>query len=559
MVLVVAKLPITWVSAWPAPLLTTPWGLGQAWTPRHRLLADRHASSRALERLTWQRTWPGTNYGILTGEPSGVDVFDFDVAGCGFTLMLAWRQLEDRIGPIPESWTVVTGGGVHVYVRHVPGAGSHPRIFGLPIDYLSSGRQAVGPGSVHHSGTIYRELNPGAGVVPLPQPARLVAALHGRECVANPHGRSTVATPEPAKRQMRCARGVTGEQALQRALAAISAAGEGSRDDTLNREVYFLGPYMATRALQPSDVEEVCRQAALKAGLALREVQATLRSACGDGMRDSAPPAAPEPLPGRSCGSAPVLTGRSFTRVRRRYQPLTAWSPGELTPALACIWRTFTKTTWLWRGAALDRLIFEHLLGLAQARGVSLEVEASLRYLSAELGAHTKYVGEALKRLCSQGWLSLARQGGPLGRGSVRAPSAYRLQVPRRLAVPAPDYPSSPRAHQQKKPSMVGSSPGFAGDLILAVGECEGGGGGPGAGQERLGGDGSEIWAVPTGVLVAEGTQDQGSRRRRVRRRLVVQPKNSAAPRWARDGDPELRRVLAVLQSAGLEATVCRS
>jgi hypothetical protein len=548
------------------------------------------------ELYTWQRSWPGTNYGILTGEASEVDVLDFDVAGSGYALMAAWARLQERIGAIPETWSVATGGGLHVYVRHVPGAGSHPRIFGLPIDYLSTGRQAVGPGSVHRSGTIYRELDPAVAVAALPDPGRLIAALQPT-VLQDGFAEPPATTPEPPRRRLVARRGVTGKQALERVVAAVDAAGEGARNDTLNREVYFLGPYMAYGALERPDVEEACRQAAIRAGLALREVQATLASACGDGIRDSAPDPAEDRPADRTCTSPPLAPPRSLTRVRRRYHPLTAWTPGELTPALAAIWRSLEASTWSWRGGGLDRALFEHLLGLAQARGLSLEVEASLRYLSGELGAHTKYIADSLRRLQAHGWLALARQGGPTGRASVRAPSAYRLQVPAALAVPAPRYPRAPRAHQLKKLSMGGSShdtdPVFehfrpadlpsAGDAGAAA---DGGGaqtrgeclvsevvGGAEAVQERLGGDDLEIWASPTAVPVAAGEEALRSRRGRGRAgRLRTAQKKSAATvghhmphplypaaggRRRGDIDEDLARALEALRAAGLEAVVC--
>ena len=512
------------------------------------------------ELRTWEQTWPGTNYGILTGEPSGVDILDFDIAGNGHALMQVWARLEERIGSIPDTLTVATGTGLHVYVRHIPGAGSHPRIFGLPIDYLSTGRQAVGPGSMHANGTTYRELEPAAPVAALPQASRLVAALHGLDHHhapdVDPRARGTT---EPPKRRLVARKGVTGEQALERVLAAVSATGEGSRNDTLNREVYFLGPYMAVGALERSQVEEACRDAARRVGLGEREIGATLASACGDGIRDSAPDAGEPTLPDRACTAAAALAPpRSLTRVQRRYQPLNAWEPGELTPALACIWRTFEATTWTWHGAGLDRLVFGHLLGLAQARQVSLEVEASLRYLSAELGAHTKYIGDALRRLQEQGWLSLARQGGPLGRGSVRAPSAYRLQVPARLVVVPPAYPRLPRAHQQKELSTSGSSHALGPDVEVWEAEVTGVGSGLAPVQERLGGDDPEIWAAVEEPCRVPSRKPARTRRYRGRTLVGCGVQGDLTHGAAGNAvEVELARVLAMFERAGLEVTVC--
>ncbi|HEY3587660.1 MAG TPA: hypothetical protein VGK85_10935, partial [Myxococcaceae bacterium] len=313
---------------------------------------------------------------------------------------------------------------------------------------------------MHPNGSIYTELDPAVAVAALPDAGRFLKALAGAGSAGERDGG---AAPQEAPRRRLVVPGhVPASTALERAVHAIAGAGEGRRNDTLNRVVYFLGPYMASGRLERPSVEDRCAEAALGAGLEAREVSATVRSACGDGIRDSASAGGRDVVADRSCTGVALSPPRS---TRRRYQPLQAWEPSELSRALACIWRTFRALSWAWRGAGLDRAIFEHLLGVAQARGTSLQVEASLRYLSGVTGRHTKYVAD--RRLQEHGWLSLARQGGPTGRGSVRAPSAFQLRIPAHLTVPAPEYARPPRAHQLKKLSIGGSRQ-------LSAPDCEG-------------------------------------------------------------------------------------
>ncbi|HEY2665547.1 MAG TPA: hypothetical protein VGK51_01770 [Actinomycetota bacterium] len=193
---------------------------------------------------------------------------------------------------------------------------------------------------------------------------------------------------------------------------------------------------MATGLLERPSIEEGWGEAALGADLDAREVSATLRSACGDGIRDSAPASGHDVVADPSCTGVALSPPRSMTRAtRRRYQPLQAWEPSELSPALACIWRTFRASSWSWHGAALDRAIFEHLLGVAQAGGSSLQVEAPLRYLSGVTGRHTKYVADALRRPGAPA----ARPGTP--RGGRRDKAAYGHRAPSTCASP-PIWPS---------------------------------------------------------------------------------------------------------------------
>lgn len=411
---------------------------------------QRRGVPTADELAEWLHRWPRCNYGILTGRASGLDCFDFDVEGNGWALMATWCALVELVGQIPATWAHATGNGLHVFVEHIPGAGSHPRICGLPVDYLSDGRQVIGPGSIHPSGKVYAECEPALPVAALPDPGRLVEALNRHSA---PSAVPKPVRPGKAPRRALRRRGrLSGAQALEGATARISAARIGTRNDTLNREAYYLAPYVADGELARAELEDACSAAAARALLEAREIAATLHSALTAGIRDSAPLEACEHPPDPS-------PRRGMTRARRKpRRPLTPWAWEALTPALALIARTAAAAAWDWDGAEADRRVFDSLMGRAQDVGESLEVEASLRWLSEQTGIHTHYVRASLSRLCDHGWLYLVRQGGPTGEHSVRAPSAYRLRIPAEAPVPAPCYPRTPRAHQLELPSMGGST-----------------------------------------------------------------------------------------------------
>lgn len=383
----------------------------------------------------WERSWPRANYGILTGSASGIDCFDFDVAGNGWALMATWCALVDVAGPIPPTWAQTTGNGLHVFIEHVPGARSAQSVAGVPVEYKADGRQVVGPGSIHPSGKVYAECEP-LPIAALPDPGRLIEALNRHTPPTAASAAPTPIGPPQAPRRVLRRRGrLSGAQALERATARIATARIGTRDDTLNRETYYLGPYVAAGELDRAELEDTCSAAAAKTALEAREIAATLRSALMAGIRDSAPLEAvcehpPDPSP-----------RRGMTRAGRQpRRPLTPWAPEALTPALALIARTAPAAAWDWDGAEADRRVFDSLMGRAQDAGESLEVEAPLRWLSEQTGIHTHYVRASLSRLVEHGWLTLTRQGGPTGQHSVRAPSAYRLRIPAGVAVVPPIY-----------------------------------------------------------------------------------------------------------------------
>jgi hypothetical protein len=55
--------------------------------------------------------WPDASIGLATGQSSGVVVLDIDGAEGEATL----KALEEQYGPLPETLSVTTGRGRHLY------------------------------------------------------------------------------------------------------------------------------------------------------------------------------------------------------------------------------------------------------------------------------------------------------------------------------------------------------------------------------------------------------------------------------------------------------------
>lgn len=96
------------------------------------------------------------NIGIITGEASGVVVFDIDTKNNGLE---QWKNLVESNGGVPRTFVVSTGeGGYHYYFKYEPILSKIPNmngILGMPIDYRTNDGVIVFPGSVSESGNVY--------------------------------------------------------------------------------------------------------------------------------------------------------------------------------------------------------------------------------------------------------------------------------------------------------------------------------------------------------------------------------------------------------------------
>lgn len=114
----------------------------------------REATTDAQLIKEWWAVYPDANIGIATGTISGIVVLDIDPAHQGDRTL---SRLMDRLGDLPPTWTVETGGGGnHVYFRH-PSAEVRNSAgkLGPGLDVRGEGGYVVAPPSRHASGGRY--------------------------------------------------------------------------------------------------------------------------------------------------------------------------------------------------------------------------------------------------------------------------------------------------------------------------------------------------------------------------------------------------------------------
>lgn len=172
-----------------------------------------------------------SNIGIATGAVSSLIVLDLDSAE-------AVQEAERR--GLPDTVTVKTAKGLHVYFRH-PGGKIGNRAGILPgWDIRGDGGYVVAPGSVHPSGALYEWENP-PGLFELAEVPKWLSAMlakaDAQEAPCKPH------TAQPAK---------TGHldtpyglKALEGEVQAILRAGGGQQETTLNAAALKVGALVA--------------------------------------------------------------------------------------------------------------------------------------------------------------------------------------------------------------------------------------------------------------------------------------------------------------------------
>ena len=95
----------------------------------------------------WWSYNPEFNVGILTGEPSGIIILDFDSED-------VWELCKSR--GLPDAPLVKTGKGYHLYCKYQPGLKTRSKMFGIDgFDIRTDGGLVVVPPSVHENGNIY--------------------------------------------------------------------------------------------------------------------------------------------------------------------------------------------------------------------------------------------------------------------------------------------------------------------------------------------------------------------------------------------------------------------
>ena len=147
--------------------------------------------------------WNGVylyNIGIATGN--GIVVLDVDINhNAGKYGDETLSEMEAQYGPLPDTWTCLTGGGgVHYYFACDDPALTVGTGFAPGLDYRGTGGYVIAPPSTHECGQEYEweaaHTPAGQGAVPLaPLPDWLhTLMLKGRETATEDHTEATVPT-----------------------------------------------------------------------------------------------------------------------------------------------------------------------------------------------------------------------------------------------------------------------------------------------------------------------------------------------------------------------------
>ncbi|WP_275425910.1 DUF3987 domain-containing protein [Occallatibacter savannae] len=139
--------------------------------PKGKASMIKHWPRMACNDLTQLRHWAerftGCNWGMATGEPSGVIVVDIDgLDGAAELSLLAGNGYV-----LPQTLTVKTGRGKHLYFRRPVGKAIRNSAgkLGKGLDVRGEGGYVLTAGSVHPNGKIYAYEDPSAEIAEAPE------------------------------------------------------------------------------------------------------------------------------------------------------------------------------------------------------------------------------------------------------------------------------------------------------------------------------------------------------------------------------------------------------
>jgi len=123
---------------------------------KHPLTANgvKDATVDAEQIKKWWTEHPAANIAIATGKRSGITVLDVDVKSRG---MESLEEIEAQLEPLPDTPTVITGGGGrHYYFSFADVSSKANAIPDYPgLDIRSEGGYVIAPYSTHISGRRY--------------------------------------------------------------------------------------------------------------------------------------------------------------------------------------------------------------------------------------------------------------------------------------------------------------------------------------------------------------------------------------------------------------------
>lgn len=213
---------------------------------------DGTTDAEALRSLWLQ--YPASLVGVVTGAASGMDVLDIDPRHGGD----AW--LADNLANLPPTRTHHTrSGGLHLFFKHRTGIRNSANKIASGVDVRGDGGYILwwpaSGFSVQNEGVL-AEWPEYLAVKLLPPPRQ----------------------PTPPMPSTQCSRPYV-QAALTRAMQTVATAPDGTRNHTLNSEVWSLARFIPTGELGAQHIATALASAALAAGLSRQETIRTIASA----------------------------------------------------------------------------------------------------------------------------------------------------------------------------------------------------------------------------------------------------------------------------------------
>jgi hypothetical protein len=234
-----------------------------------------HAAATNPETI--KRYWriADRNIGIPTGSVSGVWILDVDGEDGEATL----RGLQARLGALPRTREVITGGGRHLWFRYTgPIPSTADTRIGAGLHTRGDGGYVIAPPSVHESGALYVWKNSADQLAVAPD--WLVKLARARPQSISERACANITRPN-------CQSGAYGRVALDREIEMLAGTAPGGRNHALNRCAFVLAQLVAGGELDRKLVVDRLLDASHRNGLinddGLKAVRATIASGMGAG------------------------------------------------------------------------------------------------------------------------------------------------------------------------------------------------------------------------------------------------------------------------------------
>jgi Bifunctional DNA primase/polymerase, N-terminal/Protein of unknown function (DUF3987) len=221
----------------------------------------------------WAQRFPNCNWGLATGNASGVFVLDVDSDEAG-------RALQKLNGFwLPDTRTIQTAKGWHFYFN-MPDMAIGNSSKGLPdgVHVRGTGGYVVLPPSFHPDGPQYAVIDPSKPITEAPE--WLLQLVVTSEEPSQPQ-----TAPRPATAEEIAFAG----NILRKGCADLAATKEGGRNNALNRLAFTIAGLIASGCLPAESSWNEVGQAALRSGLPGQEIKDTLASAVNGMQKPYAP------------------------------------------------------------------------------------------------------------------------------------------------------------------------------------------------------------------------------------------------------------------------------